>query len=66
MPSAKRSTVPHPDDAITAILGDFADVPPALLEDARRVLRSSDPTRFGVVQALILASPTTNTAPDAC
>jgi hypothetical protein len=30
--------VAHPDDAIVAILGDSADVPKALIEEAQRVV----------------------------
>lgn len=65
MQSAKRITVPHPDDAVEAILGDSAEVPKALLEEAQRiVLREGDPTRFGVVQAITLVAHATNKDPD--
>ncbi len=65
MQSAKRITVPHPDDAIAAILGDSAEVPKALLEAAQRVvLRDGDLTRFGVVQAITLVAHQTNKDPD--
>lgn len=65
MQSAKRITVPHPDDAVAAILGDSAEVPKALLEEAQRVvLRDGDLTRFGVVQAITLAAHHTNKDPD--
>ncbi len=65
MQSAKRSPVPHPDDAIEAILGDSAEVPKALLEEAQRaVLREGDLTRFGVVQAITLVAHAKNTDPD--
>lgn len=58
-------TVPHPDDAVAAILGDSAEVPKALLEEAQRVvLRDSDLTRFGVVQAITLVAHQTNQDPD--
>lgn len=57
MQSAKRITVPHPDDAIAAILSDSAEVPKALVEEAQRVvLRDGDLTRFGVVQAITLVA----------
>jgi hypothetical protein len=65
MQSAKRSTVPHPDDAVAAILGDSAEVPKALLEEAQRVvLRDGDLSRFGVVQAITLVAHQTNKDPD--
>ncbi len=65
MQSAKRISVPHPDDAIEAILGDSAEVPKALLEEAQRVvLRDGDLTRFGVVQAITLVAHQTNKDPD--
>lgn len=65
MRAAKRVTVPHPDDAIAAILGDSAEVPKALLEEAQRVvLRDGDNSRFGVVQAITLVAHTVNTNPD--
>ncbi|TAK29820.1 MAG: hypothetical protein EPO40_09320 [Myxococcaceae bacterium] len=65
MQSAKRITVPHPDDAVAAILGDSAEVPKALLEEAQRaVLRDGDLTRFGVVQAITLVAHQTNQDPD--
>lgn len=65
MQSAKRVTVPHPDDAIEAILGDSAEVPKALLEEAQRVvLRDGDLTRFGVVQAITFVAHETNKDPD--
>jgi hypothetical protein len=57
--------VAHPDDAIAAILGDSADVPKALIEEAQRVvLRDGDLTRYGVVQAITLVAHTTNRDPD--
>lgn len=65
MQSAKRIIVPHPDDAVAAILGDSAEVPKALLEEAQRVvLRDGDLTRFGVVQAITLVAHQTNKDPD--
>jgi len=65
MQSAKRMPVPHPDDAVAAILGDSAEVPKAMLEEAQRVvLRDGDPTRFGVVQAITLVAHQTNKDPD--
>jgi hypothetical protein len=65
MQSAKRSSVPHPDDAVTAILGDSAEVPKALIEEAQRVvLRDGDLKRFGVVQAITLVAHQTNKDPD--
>lgn len=61
MRSAKATPVPHPDDAVAAILGDSAEVPKALLEDAQRVvLRDGDLTRFGVVQAITLVAHHSN------
>ena len=66
MQSAKRIAVPHPDDAVAAIL-DSAEVPKALLEEAQRVvLRESVglSTRYDVVQAITLVAHTTNTDPD--
>ena len=61
MQSAKRITVPHPDDAVAAILGDSAEVPKGLMEEAQRVvLREGDLTRFGVVQAITFVAHTTN------
>lgn len=57
--------MPHPDDAVAAILGDSAEVPKALLEEAQRVvLRDGDFTRFGVVQAITLVAHQTNEDPD--
>ncbi len=65
MQSAKKITVPHPDDAVAAILGDSTEVPKALLEEAQRfVLRDGDSTRFGVVQAITYAAHATNKDPD--
>ncbi len=65
METAKRVQVKYPADAIEAILGDSAEVPKALLEEAQRVvLRDGDLTRFGVVQAITLVAHTTNTDPD--
>ncbi|MDB4928253.1 MAG: hypothetical protein JWM10_737 [Myxococcaceae bacterium] len=65
MQSAKRTPVPHPDDAVAAILGDSAEVPKALLEEAQRVvLRDGDLSRFGVVQAITLVAHETNKDPD--
>jgi len=65
MQSARRIAVPHPDDAVAAILGDSAEVPKALLEEAQRVvLRDGDLTRFGVVQAITLVAHQTNRDPD--
>jgi hypothetical protein len=65
MRSARRVTVPHPDDAVAAVLGDSAEVPKALLEEAQRVvLRDGDATRFGVVQAITLVAHEKNTDPD--
>ena len=64
MQSAKTIEVPHPDDAVAAIL-DTPEVPKALLEAAQRVvLRDGDPTRFGVVQAITLVAHQTNKDPD--
>ncbi|MDB4931683.1 MAG: hypothetical protein JWM10_4167 [Myxococcaceae bacterium] len=65
MQSAKRIAVPHADDAVAAILGDSAEVPKALLEEAQRVvLRDGDLSRFGVVQAITLVAHQTNRDPD--
>ncbi len=65
MQSAKRITVPHPDDAVGAILGDSAEVPKALVEEAQRlVLRDGDLTRYGVVQAITYVAHATNKDPD--
>jgi hypothetical protein len=65
MQSARRVAVPHPDDAVAAILGDSAEVPKALVEEAQRVvLREGDSTRFGVVQAITLVAHQTNKDPD--
>ena len=65
MRSAKATPVPHPDDAVAAVLGDSAEVPKALLEEAQRVvLRDGDPTRFGVVQAITLVAHHTNKDPN--
>jgi len=65
MRSAKFTVVPHPDDAVAAILGDSAEVPKALMEEAQRVvLREGDSTRFGVVQAITLVAHATNKDPD--
>ncbi len=65
MRSAKHTTVPHPDDAIEAILGDSAEVPKALLEEAQRlVLRDGDLTRYGIVQAITYVAHATNKDPD--
>ena len=65
MQAAKTIEVPHPDDAVAAILGDSAEVPKALLEAAQRVvLRDGDLTRFGVVQAITLVAHTENRDPD--
>ncbi len=65
MQSAKRIEVPHPDDAIEAILGDSSAVPRALLEEAKRfVLRDGDSSRYGVVQAITLVAHQTNKDPD--
>ena len=65
MQSAKHTPVPHPDDAIEAILGDSAEVPKALVEEARKlVLLEGDHTRYGVVQAITLAAHHTNRDPD--
>jgi hypothetical protein len=65
MRTAKTLVVPHPDDAVQAILGDSAEVPKAFLEEAQRVvLRDGDLTRFGVVQAITLVAHTTNRDPD--
>jgi len=65
MRSAKFTVVPHPDDAVEAILGDSAEVPKALMEEAQRVvLREGDSTRFGVVQAITLVAHATNKDPD--
>jgi malate dehydrogenase len=50
---------------VEAILGDSAEVPKALLEEAQRVvLRDGDLTRFGVVQAITLVAHQTNKDPD--
>jgi len=38
MQSARTIRVPHPDYAVAAILGDSAEVPKALLEEAQRVV----------------------------
>jgi hypothetical protein len=65
MQSARAIPVPHPDDAVAAILGDSAEVPKALLEESQRVvLRDGDLTRFGVVQAITLVAHETNRDPD--
>jgi len=65
MRAAKRITVPHPDDAVAAILGDSSEVPKALLEEAQRVvLRDGDLSRYGVVQAITLVAHQTNKDPD--
>lgn len=65
MEAAKGLAVAHPDDAVAAILGDSADVPKALVEEAQRVvLRDGDATRFGVVQAITLVAHTKNTDRD--
>lgn len=65
MRAAKHTPVPHPDDAVEAILGDSAEVPKALLEEAQRVvLREGDATRFGVVQAITLVAHEKNKDPD--
>lgn len=65
MQSARTITVPHPDDAVAAILGDSAEVPKALLEEAQRVvLRDGDSSRFGVVQAITYVAHNTNKDPD--
>jgi hypothetical protein len=65
MRAAKHIVVPHPDDAVEAILGDSAEVPKALLEEAQRlVLRDGDSTRYGVVQAITLVAHQTNKDPD--
>ncbi len=65
MQSARRITVPHPDDAIAAILGDSAEVPKALLEESQRlVLRDGDLTRYGIVQAITYVAHATNKDPD--
>lgn len=65
MQSARKTPVPHPDDAIAAILGDSADVPKAMLEEAQRVvLRDGDLTRFGVVQAITFVAHANNQDPD--
>lgn len=65
MQSARAIQVPHPDDAVEAILGDSAEVPKALMEEAQRVvLRDGDLTRFGVVQAITLVAHETNKDPD--
>ena len=66
MGAAKRTPVRHPDDAVAAVLGDSAEVPCAMLEEAQRlVLRDGDHTRFGVVQAITLAAHASNKDPDA-
>jgi hypothetical protein len=66
MRAAKRITVPHPDDAVAAVLGDSAEVPKALLEEAQRVvLRDGDFSRHGVIQAItFVAHSHPNTTPD--
>ena len=65
MRAAKRITVPHPDDAVAAILGDSSEVSKALLEEAQRVvLRDGDYSRYGVVQAITLVAHDTNKDPD--
>jgi hypothetical protein len=65
MQTAKRVAVPHPDDAVAAVLGDSSEVPRAMLEEAQReVLRVGDATRFGVVQAITLVAHAKNTDPD--
>jgi hypothetical protein len=65
MEAARRIAVPHPDDAVAAILGDSAEVPKALLEASQRVvLRDGDLTRFGVVQAITLVAHSENRDPD--
>lgn len=63
--AAKATPVPHPDDAVAAVLGDSAEVPKALLEEARRVvLRDGDATRYGVVQAITVVAHEKNADPD--
>jgi hypothetical protein len=65
MQAAKHVAVPHPDDAVAAVLGDSSEVPRAMLEEAQReVLRVGDATRFGVVQAITLVAHAKNTDPD--
>lgn len=65
MQAARQTTVPHPDDAIEAILGDSAEVPKALLEESQRlVLRDGDSTRYGIVQAITYVAHATNKDPD--
>lgn len=65
MRSAKLVAVPHPDDAVAAILGDSAEVPKAMLEEAQRaVLRVPDFTRWGVVQAVTYVAHAVNTDAD--
>jgi hypothetical protein len=62
---AKSMTVSHPDDEVAAILGDSAEVPKALLEEAQRVvLRDGDNSRFGVVQAITLTAHQANKDPN--
>lgn len=65
MRAAKGLDVPHPDDAVAAILADSSEVPKALVEEARRVvLRDGDRTRFGVVQAITYVAHNSNKDPD--
>jgi len=63
--AAKAVVVPHADDAVAAVLGDSAEVPRAMLEEAQRtVLRDGDLTRFGVVQAITYVAHAVNKDPD--
>ncbi len=65
MQSAKGIRVPHPDDAVAAILGDSAEVPKALVEEAQRVvLRDGAANRFDVAQAITLVAHATNRDPE--
>mgnify|MGYP001244610477 CR=1 FL=1 len=65
MEAARHIAVPHPDDAVAAILGDSAEVPKALVEESQRlVLRDGDSTRFGVVQAITYVAHASNQDPD--
>lgn len=63
--AAKGVLVPHPDDAVAAILGDSAEVPKGLVEEAQKVvLKDGDATRFGVVQAITYVAHAVNKDPD--
>jgi len=59
--AAKGLVIPHPDDAVEAVLGDSAEVPKSVVAEARRLaLVAGDATRFGVVQAITRAAHEAN------